>query len=436
MKKYFSLCTAFLVFAGILNFSSFATNKDISVKIDDKIVEFTDVKPIVENNRTFVPFRAIFEQMNANVSWDNDKQLITAQRGDTTVSFQIGKREMNIINNDEHKMKVIDVAPFIKNSRTYVPIRFASEALGACVDWEPQTRTVLIVDIDNLLKEYENKFKHIDNYLQFINKPYSLDGLLNLEMQYKTSMGNIPIIGNGTITGVSNPNGASFSGSILIDTETIKSSIIKNEGENAINSEIENIISSLSLASYQSILNNSENTLYLSDSVFSQLGLDENTWVGINLENIKNSLINSSKKSLLDYMANYGQNITLYSNPDNTVETVKKHLNSIAKIYSDEAFLITDDGGYSLSNDDGFSLVLNYDENNNLYCVKLENTVLNGNISCKLDLYTTNTDYNYSISIDGASVADIKLTLKASKSNTNQKPTLIPNGDVISIDIV
>ena len=38
----------------------------------------------------------------------------------------------------------MDVAPFLKDSRTYVPIRFVAEGLGYNVDWDELTKTVLI----------------------------------------------------------------------------------------------------------------------------------------------------------------------------------------------------------------------------------------------------------------------------------------------------
>ena len=38
----------------------------------------------------------------------------------------------------------LDVAPFITNGRTLVPVRAISEALGATVGWNNDTRTVTI----------------------------------------------------------------------------------------------------------------------------------------------------------------------------------------------------------------------------------------------------------------------------------------------------
>lgn len=87
-----------------------------------------------------VPFRAIFEALNAEVEWNGETQTVTASKGDVVLSFQIGKQEMYI----NGKMVQLDVLPQIVNGRTLVPIRAISEGLGASVDWNNEMKTVMI----------------------------------------------------------------------------------------------------------------------------------------------------------------------------------------------------------------------------------------------------------------------------------------------------
>ena len=42
------------------------------------------------------------------------------------------------------QVKNVDVAPFIEDGRTYIPVRYLAEALGASVNWESATRTVAL----------------------------------------------------------------------------------------------------------------------------------------------------------------------------------------------------------------------------------------------------------------------------------------------------
>lgn len=41
----------------------------------------------------------------------------------------------------------MDVKPFIQNSRTFVPIRFISEALDGEVDWDNATKKRVLVPV-------------------------------------------------------------------------------------------------------------------------------------------------------------------------------------------------------------------------------------------------------------------------------------------------
>jgi hypothetical protein len=40
--------------------------------------------------------------------------------------------------------KNLDVAPIIKDSRTFVPLRFITEVMGYKVDWDATTKTITI----------------------------------------------------------------------------------------------------------------------------------------------------------------------------------------------------------------------------------------------------------------------------------------------------
>ena len=48
--------------------------------------------------------------------------------------------------------KKFDVLPYIKNDRTYVPVRFITEALGASVEWIPETKEVIVRSEEAIIK--------------------------------------------------------------------------------------------------------------------------------------------------------------------------------------------------------------------------------------------------------------------------------------------
>ena len=63
--------------------------------------------------------------------------------GNNFLKMQVGN--MSYLVNGEQK--TMDVVPFIQNSRTYVPLRFIMEAFGFNVDWEQSSKTVTISGI-------------------------------------------------------------------------------------------------------------------------------------------------------------------------------------------------------------------------------------------------------------------------------------------------
>ncbi len=88
-----------------------------------------DAAPIVQNSRTYVPFRALAEAFGAEVAYDEATQAVTATLGSNTVVMTIGSATYTV-NGEE---KTADVAPFISGGRTMVPVRFAAEAFGSTV---------------------------------------------------------------------------------------------------------------------------------------------------------------------------------------------------------------------------------------------------------------------------------------------------------------
>ncbi len=95
------------------------------IVINDKKATI-DAAPIVKNDRTFVPFRALAEAFGAEVAYDEATQAVTAELNGVKVVMTIGSATYTV-NGAE---KTMDVAPFINGSRTMVPVRFVAEAFG------------------------------------------------------------------------------------------------------------------------------------------------------------------------------------------------------------------------------------------------------------------------------------------------------------------
>ena len=104
-----------------------------------------DVAPVIVNDRTMVPMRAIFEALGAEVNWI-PAGIIIATKDELMITMQIDNQNMVIqrAGNTDREVLTLDAPPFISNDRTLVPARAVSEALRAEVEWIPETRTVTV----------------------------------------------------------------------------------------------------------------------------------------------------------------------------------------------------------------------------------------------------------------------------------------------------
>ncbi|MEG0471019.1 MAG: copper amine oxidase N-terminal domain-containing protein [Solibacillus sp.] len=158
MKKIFS--GIFITLILILTASpSYAA--DIQIKIDGVTI-VSDVKPESKSNRTMVPLRVVSENLGANVHWSDSQ--VTLTKNDMQVILKLNSNK--VVKNG--KTELLDVKPYMKNNRTFVPMRFIAETFGSNVN-------------------YKNGIVTIDT------KPFVIDGVKVKAMQheYHMTMGGV-----------------------------------------------------------------------------------------------------------------------------------------------------------------------------------------------------------------------------------------------------
>ncbi|MDD4238239.1 MAG: stalk domain-containing protein [Desulfotomaculaceae bacterium] len=108
-------------------------NYNVSVYVNDSPVAFPDQKPYLDESvsRVLVPVRFISEALGAGVKWQAEEQKVILQKGDQQVILTIGSKTYSV----GGQIHLLDAPAIIMNSRTMVPLRFVSEALGAGVTW-------------------------------------------------------------------------------------------------------------------------------------------------------------------------------------------------------------------------------------------------------------------------------------------------------------
>ena len=99
-----------------------------------------DTNPIILDSRTMVPIRAIAEKLGYSVNWFSDTETISMQNGSDLIQLSIDSKSMY---HNSYNI-ILDVAPLIYDSRTYLPVRAVAEAMGCNVDWNDSERAIYI----------------------------------------------------------------------------------------------------------------------------------------------------------------------------------------------------------------------------------------------------------------------------------------------------
>lgn len=141
MKKKFAYTLAAMMIFSIFTVDSYAENS-IKVVVNGENVDFTgEQEPVIQDGRTLVPFRTVFEKMGADVKWFEDIKLCEATYGQVTVGIEIGSTK---VTTGDGSSVTSDVPARIINGRTMVPLRVLSESIGADVNWDNDTKTVTV----------------------------------------------------------------------------------------------------------------------------------------------------------------------------------------------------------------------------------------------------------------------------------------------------
>lgn len=126
--------------------------KLISVKVDDRIINF-DRQPYIENDRVFVPLRFISEALDVDmINWVASLKKVQIKKDSQTIEVTIGSNSATV----NGRNILLDAPPSLYIDRTFVPIRFFTEALNVNdVSWDSKFYTVLVeTKKKNLKKDY------------------------------------------------------------------------------------------------------------------------------------------------------------------------------------------------------------------------------------------------------------------------------------------
>ena len=199
MKKILSFVLCLSIALAVVIRKTNVSADEITVELDGKQIEF-DVKPEIIDGRTMVPLRKIFEEIGANVKWNNDTQTVSARKNSKTITFtinsdnfQIDKGKTDDEGNPIIETAMLEVPAQIMSGRTLVPARVISESFGLNVDWDEGNKKVVITSDD----EKDDSWKENIGSINLTEMTYEGEGIEIADNQIKITAG-----GDFTLTGI------------------------------------------------------------------------------------------------------------------------------------------------------------------------------------------------------------------------------------------
>lgn len=206
----------------------------MGVMVNGTYVKFPDAAPEATGGRTMVPVRALVETLGGEVDY-RDGTVWFVIDGCQYV-FVVGNSTVMVHESDGDAPTgtiEMDCAPYIKGNRTYVPIRFISEALGYDVGWDGAYQTAILLDREKLAADIDKNFS-ILNRVQAAANPALEEG----------KSWSVDVKGDLSVTAFDTVNGsqtykADLTGKLLANTEAINGTCSVTISDNVIDALIE-----------------------------------------------------------------------------------------------------------------------------------------------------------------------------------------------------
>lgn len=146
--------------------SSYAQEVNVSVKLNDEYLKVTKSSLLIEN-RTYIIAKDLVKALEGDIQWHAEKRMVEINYNDHQIKFYVDSNRVE--NNGE--ILALDVKPFIREGRTYIPLRYVSEYLGCEVTWDADTYTVALEKPTlDLKEEYIDKNHYTAEDLKWLSK--------------------------------------------------------------------------------------------------------------------------------------------------------------------------------------------------------------------------------------------------------------------------
>ena len=136
----------------------------INVSVNGEWLTLDGVQPWAMDGRIMVPVRPFLEALGATVDYSGT--VVTAQlaNGDS-LELTLGSTTLTRVSGDRIDKIEMDVPMVVSAGRTYIPARFAGEAVGMTVEWDDYYQAAYFTDWDSIAAQIDENFSILNTIL-------------------------------------------------------------------------------------------------------------------------------------------------------------------------------------------------------------------------------------------------------------------------------
>lgn len=148
LNPYFTAIIIAIIAIFLLPTTTHAATNTVNILIKGEPVQFTDQtgRPFIDSNaRTLVPMRIVMEKYGCTVDWEQESLSAIVKKGDVTVKVPTMQKFI-MVNNVRQDT---DTQPQNINGRIYLPVAAVLRAFGADVQWDDESRSVVVDKVES-----------------------------------------------------------------------------------------------------------------------------------------------------------------------------------------------------------------------------------------------------------------------------------------------
>jgi serpin B len=157
----------------------------ITVNVDGTVIHFPDAQPFIDkSNRTQIPIGSLAQVLNAKTDWDETTRTAHIIKNSDVIKIIIGDDKLykGTVSGDgaytfADAPAVMDTVAVIERDRTFIPVRYAADALGFSVEWNSASHTVNLasaVQVSNQASFIDGLLESMPKDKNYMISPFSL----------------------------------------------------------------------------------------------------------------------------------------------------------------------------------------------------------------------------------------------------------------------